>query len=281
MTKIDIVSGFLGAGKTTLIKKLLKEALAGTKVVLIENEFGQIGIDGGFLKESGIEIREMNAGCICCSLVGDFGTSLKEVMETYAPERILIEPSGVGKLSDVMRAINDASEHTQMHLNSAVAVVDASKCKVYLKNFGEFFNNQIAYAGTIILTRTDKVSQEKIEECIELLRAYNKDATIITTPIADLDGKAAGYCFCEIKDNPATNNTYAKKELYIDDLCVNENYRGKGVAKELFGYVKKFAITNHFDCITLNVWAGNNRAENFYKKQGFIPRKTMMEIAFS
>ncbi|MBE5999071.1 MAG: GTP-binding protein [Sarcina sp.] len=189
MTKIDIVSGFLGAGKTTLIKKLLKEALAGTKVVLIENEFGQIGIDGGFLKESGIEIREMNAGCICCSLVGDFGTSLREVMEAYAPERILIEPSGVGKLSDVMRAINDASEHTQMHLNSAVAVVDASKCKVYLKNFGEFFNNQIAYAGTIILTRTDKVSQEKIEECIELLRAYNKDATIITTPIASLDGK--------------------------------------------------------------------------------------------
>ena len=136
MTKIDIVSGFLGAGKTTLIKKLLKEALAGTKVVLIENEFGEIGIDGGFLKESGIEIREMNAGCICCSLVGDFGTSLREVMSAYAPERILIEPSGVGKLSDVMRAINDASEHTEMHLNSACAVVDASKCKVYLKNFG-------------------------------------------------------------------------------------------------------------------------------------------------
>ena len=189
MTKIDIVSGFLGAGKTTLIKKLLKDALAGTKVVLIENEFGEIGIDGGFLKESGIEIREMNAGCICCSLVGDFGTSLKEVMDTYAPERILIEPSGVGKRSDVMRAINDASEHTQMHLNSACAVVDASKCKVYLKNFGEFFNNQIAYAGTIILTRTDKISDEKIAECVELLREYNKDATIITTPIAELDGK--------------------------------------------------------------------------------------------
>ena len=189
MTKIDIVSGFLGAGKTTLIKKLLSEVFAGTKVVLIENEFGEIGIDGGFLKESGIEIREMNAGCICCSLVGDFGTSLKEVMETYAPERILIEPSGVGKLSDVIRAINDASEHTQMHLNSAVAVVDASKCKVYLKNFGEFFDNQIAYAGTIILSRTDKISQEKIDECVELLRALNKDATIITTPISQLDGK--------------------------------------------------------------------------------------------
>ena len=189
MTKIDIISGFLGAGKTTLIKKLLKDALAGTKVVLIENEFGEIGIDGGFLKESGIEIRAMNAGCICCSLVGDFGTSLREVMAAYAPERILIEPSGVGKLSDVMRAINDASEHTEMHLNSAAAVVDASKCKVYLKNFGEFFNNQIAYAGTIILTRTDKVSEEKIAECVELLREYNKDATIITTPIVELDGK--------------------------------------------------------------------------------------------
>ena len=189
MTKIDIVSGFLGAGKTTLIKKLLSEVFAGTKVVLIENEFGEIGIDGGFLRESGIEIREMNAGCICCSLVGDFGTSLKEVMDTYAPERILIEPSGVGKLSDVMRAINDASEHTQMHLNSAAAVVDASKCKVYLKNFGEFFDNQIAYAGTIILSRTDKISQEKIDECVELLRALNKDATIITTPISQLDGK--------------------------------------------------------------------------------------------
>jgi G3E family GTPase len=189
MTKIDIVSGFLGAGKTTLIKKLLKDALAGTKVVLIENEFGEIGIDGGFLKESGIEIREMNAGCICCSLVGDFGTSLREVMAAYAPERILIEPSGVGKLSDVMRAINDASEHTEMHLNSAVAVVDASKCKVYLKNFGEFFDNQIAYAGTIILSRTDKISEEKTDECVELLRALNKDATIITTPIASLDGK--------------------------------------------------------------------------------------------
>ncbi|MDO5133512.1 MAG: GTP-binding protein, partial [Eubacteriales bacterium] len=189
MTKIDIVSGFLGAGKTTLIKKLLRDALAGTKVVLIENEFGEIGIDGGFLKESGIEIREMNAGCICCSLVGDFGTSLKEVMEAYAPERILIEPSGVGKLSDVMRAINDASEHTEMHLNSAVAVVDASKAKVYLKNFGEFFDNQIAYAGTIILSRTDKISEAKIAECVELLRAINRDATIITTPIAELDGK--------------------------------------------------------------------------------------------
>ena len=189
MTKIDIVSGFLGAGKTTLIKKLLKDALAGTRVVLIENEFGEIGIDGGFLKESGIEIREMNSGCICCSLVGDFGTSLREVMDTYAPERILIEPSGVGKLSDVMKAIRDAAEGSDMELNSAVAVVDASKCKIYIKNFGEFFVNQIEYAGTIILTRTDKVSDAKIAECVELLRQHNDKATIITTPIAELDGK--------------------------------------------------------------------------------------------
>ena len=189
MTKIDIISGFLGAGKTTLIKKLIKDALAGTRVVLIENEFGEIGIDGGFLKEAGIEIREMNSGCICCSLVGDFGTSLREVMKQYAPERILIEPSGVGKLSEVMQAIQDAAEGTDMELNSAVAVVDASKCKLYIKNFGEFFVNQIEYAGTIILTRTDKVSDAKIAECVEILREHNSKAAIITTPIAELDGK--------------------------------------------------------------------------------------------
>ena len=189
MTKIDVISGFLGAGKTTLIKKLIKDALAGTRVVLIENEFGEIGIDGGFLKEAGIEIREMNSGCICCSLVGDFGTSLREVMKQYAPDRILIEPSGVGKLSDVMKAVQDAAEGSEMELNSAVAVVDASKCKLYIKNFGEFFVNQVEYAGTIILTRTDKVSDEKIAECVELLRQHNPKATIITTPIAELDGK--------------------------------------------------------------------------------------------
>ena len=189
MTKIDIVSGFLGAGKTTLIKKLIKDALAGTRVVLIENEFGEIGIDGGFLKEAGIEIREMNSGCICCSLVGDFGTSLREVMNQYAPDRILIEPSGVGKLSDVMQAVQDASEGTDMALNTAVAVVDASKCKLYMKNFGEFFINQIECAGTIILTRTDKASQEKIAECVEILHEHNPKATIITTPLAELDGK--------------------------------------------------------------------------------------------
>ena len=189
MTKIDVVSGFLGAGKTTLIRKIIADALAGTRVVLIENEFGEIGIDGGFLKEAGIEIREMNSGCICCSLVGDFGTALKEVMSTYAPERILIEPSGVGKLSEIMEAVHNAADGSDMELNSAVAVVDASKCKVYLKNFGEFFADQIEHAGTIILTRTDKASDAKIAECVEILREHNKKATIITTPIAELDGR--------------------------------------------------------------------------------------------
>ncbi len=189
MTKIDIVSGFLGAGKTTLIKKLLAEALGNTKVVLIENEFGEIGIDGGFLKEAGIEIKEMNSGCICCSLVGDFGTSLKEVMHTYEPERILIEPSGVGKLSDVMKAVQDVIDVKETTLNSAVAVVDASKCKMYIKNFGEFFINQIAYAGTIILSRTGNISDEKLQKCLELIREHNAKATIITTPWDELDGK--------------------------------------------------------------------------------------------
>lgn len=189
MTKIDIFSGFLGAGKTTLIKKLLKEALAGTKVVLIENEFGQIGIDGGFLKDSGIEIKEMNSGCICCSLVGDFGTSLKEVLDTYQPERILIEPSGVGKLSDVMKAVQDVHTDVEVQLNSAVAVVDASKAKMYVRNFGEFFINQIEHAGTIILSRTAAISKEKLEQCVELIREHNRKATIITTPWDELDGK--------------------------------------------------------------------------------------------
>jgi G3E family GTPase len=189
MTKIDVVSGFLGAGKTTLIKKLLAEALDGSKTVLIENEFGEIGIDGGFLKEAGIEIKEMNSGCICCSLVGDFGTSLKEVVNTYAPERILIEPSGVGKLSDVLKAVENVAKDLNVQVNSAVAVVDATKCKMYIKNFGEFFINQIEYAGTIILSRTDKASQEKIAEAVALIREHNAKATIITTPLAQLDGK--------------------------------------------------------------------------------------------
>lgn len=189
MTKIDIFSGFLGAGKTTLIKKLLKEPLAGSQVVLIENEFGEIGIDGGFLKESGIEIKEMNSGCICCSLVGDFGTSLKEVMDTYHPERILIEPSGVGKLSDVVKAVQNVDMGSEVTINSAVAVVDASKCRLYIKNFGEFFINQIEHAGTIILSRTDVASEAKIQQAVELIREHNSKATIITTPIELLDGK--------------------------------------------------------------------------------------------
>ena len=190
MTKIDIISGFLGAGKTTLIKKLLKEALNGTRVVLIENEFGEIGIDGGFLKESGIDIREMNSGCICCSLVGDFDTSLQEVMDKYTPERILIEPSGVGKLSDVMRAVRNVTEkNSEMQLNSAVTVVDCTKMKIYIKNFGEFFTNQIANAGTIMLTRTDRADAQKVENAIAMIRQYNAKATIITTPMNELTGQ--------------------------------------------------------------------------------------------
>ena len=184
MTKIDVVSGFLGAGKTTLIKKLLKEALDGS-----ENEFGEIGIDGGFLKDAGIEIKEMNSGCICCSLVGDFGTALKDVIEKYAPERILIEPSGVGKLSDVLRAVENVAKDLDVQVNSAVAVVDASKAKMYAKNFGEFFVNQIEYAGTIILSRTDKVQGEKLDAAVNIVREHNDKATIITTPLEQLDGK--------------------------------------------------------------------------------------------
>ncbi len=189
MTKIDIVSGFLGAGKTTLIRKLLEEALQDTKVVLIENEFGEIGIDGGFLKESGVEMKEMNSGCICCSLVGDFGASLQEVLETYSPERILIEPSGVGKLSDVIRAVQNVKTEAEVSLSSAVAVVDASKCKMYARNFGEFFLNQIAHAGLIILSRTGSVSQEKTARALEIIREHNQMATVITTPWEELDGR--------------------------------------------------------------------------------------------
>ena len=188
MTKIDIISGFLGAGKTTLIKKLLSEALQGQQTVLIENEFGEIGIDGGFLKEAGIEIREMNSGCICCTLVGDFETSLKEVMSQYHPDRIIIEPSGVGKLSDVVRAVSVLNEDADAQFNSAAAVVDASKAKMYMKNFGEFYNDQIATAGTIILSRTGSMKQDKIEKAIALIREQNPTAEIITTPWDQLTG---------------------------------------------------------------------------------------------
>ncbi len=188
MTKIDIISGFLGAGKTTFIKKLLQEAIKGEQVVLIENEFGQIGIDGGFLKDSGIEIREMNSGCICCSLVGDFGKSLEEVLTKYKPERVIIEPSGVGKLSDVMNAVRDVAKNLDVKLNSAVTIVDATKCKMYMKNFGEFFNNQIENAGTIVMSRTDVADAAKVHADVDLLREHNKDASIVTTPIDQLTG---------------------------------------------------------------------------------------------
>ena len=189
MTKIDIISGFLGAGKTTLIKKLIQEALQGEKLMLIENEFGEIGIDGGFLNNSGVEITEMNSGCICCSLVGDFGTALKEALEKYSPERIIIEPSGVGKLSDVIKAVQDVQSEAKINLNSASAVVDAMKCKMYMENFGEFFNNQVESANTIILSRSQKLSEEKLQSVVNALREHNKDAAIITTDWDEIDGK--------------------------------------------------------------------------------------------
>ena len=200
MVKIDIISGFLGAGKTTLIKKLLKDGFQGEQVVLIENEFGEIGIDGGFLKEAGIQIREMNSGCICCSLVGDFGTSLKEVVTKYDPDRILIEPSGVGKLSDVIKAVQGVQDEVDIKLNSYTTVVDAKKCKMYMKNFGEFFDNQIQYAGAIIMSRTDIASEKMVQESLELLRSLNKDAAIITTPIENLDGKK----LVEVMEHPVS-----------------------------------------------------------------------------
>ena len=188
MTKIDIFSGFLGAGKTTLIKKLIAEAYTGEQLVLIENEFGEIGIDGGFLQEAGISITEMNSGCICCSLVGDFGKALRQVMDTYHPDRILIEPSGVGKLSDVIRAVQNLEMHDVV-LNGFTTVVDATKAKMYMKNFGEFFNNQVEHASAIILSRTAGMSQEKLDACVALLREKNPTATIVTTPWDELDGK--------------------------------------------------------------------------------------------
>ena len=189
MTRIDIISGFLGAGKTTLIKKLLGDALKGQQVVLIENEFGEIGIDGGFLKDAGIEIREMNSGCICCSLVGDFGVALKDVITKYHPDRIIIEPSGVGKLSDVIKAVDGVEKEAGVALNSATTVVDVMKCKMYLRNFGEFFENQVKSAGTIILSRTDKADTEKVEAAVKMLRELNPEAHIITTPVEVLGGK--------------------------------------------------------------------------------------------
>ena len=211
MTKIDIFSGFLGAGKTTLIKKLLKEAYKGEQVVLIENEFGEIGIDGGFLKEAGIEIREMNSGCICCSLVGDFGEALKEVIQKYEPDRIIIEPSGVGKLSDVIKAAKKVEGGVDIKLNSFTTLVDVMKCKMYMKNFGEFFSNQIEYAGTIILSRTDKAAEEKVIAALQIIRGLNKSAAVITTPIEKLSG-------AKILDT-MENNRSLEKELLEEEVC--------------------------------------------------------------
>lgn len=213
MAKIDIISGFLGAGKTTLIQKLLKEALNDEKVVLIENEFGEIGIDGGFLKDAGIEVTEMNSGCICCSLVGDFGTALKDVITQYAPDRIIIEPSGVGKLSDVIKAVQGVAEDTDgIVLNSFVTVADAKKCKMYMKNFGEFYNNQVEYAGSIILSRTGDLSEEKLNTCVSLLREHNEKAAIITTPWDQLSGE-------QILKVMEDGNDLVKEMMEEEDIC--------------------------------------------------------------
>lgn len=227
-TKIDIISGFLGAGKTTLIKKLLKEAYADEQVVLIENEFGEIGIDGGFLKEAGIQIREMNSGCICCSLVGDFGTSLKEVVDKYHPDRILIEPSGVGKLSDVIKAVQGVQGDVDIVLNSYTTVVDAKKCKMYMRNFGEFFNNQVEYAGAIIMSRTDIIDEKKAQQAMELLRGINAKAAIITTPIEKLDGKK----ILEVMEKPVS----LEEELMAEEEVCPE-----------CGYVHEHGEHHHHD----------------------------------
>jgi len=221
MTKIDIISGFLGAGKTTLIKKLLAEAFGGEKLVLIENEFGEIGIDGGFLKDSGVQVTEMNSGCICCSLVGDFGKALAEVLEKFTPDRIVIEPSGVGKLSDVIKAV-EGVDSADIKLNSFTVVVDAKKSKMYMKNFGEFFNNQVEYAGTIILSRTKDMKQEKLEECVKLLREHNKTATIITTPWEEING--AQILAAMEKDNTLEK---AMLEEHEHECCHHHDHDGE------------------------------------------------------
>ena len=222
-TKIDIISGFLGAGKTTLIKKLLKEAYADEQVVLIENEFGEIGIDGGFLKEAGIQIREMNSGCICCSLVGDFGTSLKEVVDKYHPDRILIEPSGVGKLSDVIKAVEGVQGDVDIVLNSYTTVVDAKKCKLYMRNFGEFFDNQVEYAGAIIMSRTDIIDEKKAQQAMELLRGINAKAAIITTPIEKLDGRK----ILEVMEKPVSLEEELMSEEEVCPECGHVHEHGE------------------------------------------------------
>ena len=212
MIKVDIFSGFLGAGKTTLIKKLIKEVFAGQQIVLIENEFGEIGIDGGFLKDAGIEVTEMNSGCICCSLVGDFGSALKEVVTQYNPDRIIIEPSGVGKLSDVIKAVQGVAEDVELDLNSFVTVADAKKCKMYIKNFGEFYNNQVEYAGSIILSRTGDVAEDKLNESVALLREHNEKAAIITTPWDELSGE-------QILKVMEDGNDMVKELLEEEEIC--------------------------------------------------------------
>ena len=226
-TKVDIISGFLGAGKTTLIRKLLRDAVANEQVVLIENEFGEIGVDGGFLKDSGIDIREMKSGCICCSLVGDFSSSLKEILTAYAPDRIIIEPSGVGKLSDVMRAVSDVEEELEVENNSAVTVVDVKKCRMYMKNFGEFFNNQVQFATTIVLSRTDVAKQEVIDEAVALIREVNPTATIITTPLALLTGKK----LLEILEEPVDLKAELMKQVMEEEdeeeeCCCHHHHHG-------------------------------------------------------
>ena len=226
-TKVDIISGFLGAGKTTLIRKLLRDAVANEQVVLIENEFGEIGVDGGFLKDSGIDIREMKSGCICCSLVGDFSSSLKEILTAYAPDRIIIEPSCVGKLSDVMRAVSDVEEELEVENNSAVTVVDVKKCKMYMKNFGEFFNNQVQFATTIVLSRTDVAKQEVIDEAVALIREVNPTATIITTPLALLTGKK----LLEILEEPVDLKAELMKQVMEEEdeeeeCCCHHHHHG-------------------------------------------------------
>ena len=223
MTKIDIVSGFLGAGKTTLIKKMLSEAYQGEKLVLIENEFGEISIDGGFLKDAGVQITEMNSGCICCSLVGDFGTALKQVIETYAPDRILIEPSGVGKLSDVTRAVQGVAAHEPVELNSSITVVDGQKCKMYMRNFGEFFDNQVEYAGAIIMSRTDIIDEKKAQQAMELLRGINAKAAIITTPIEKLDGKK----ILEVMEKPVSLEEELMSEEEVCPECGHVHEHGE------------------------------------------------------
>ena len=213
MTKIDIISGFLGAGKTTLIKKLIEEGLKGQKVVLIENEFGEIGIDGGFLKESGIQINEMNSGCICCSLVGDFNTALKDVLEQYTPDRIIIEPSGVGKLSDVMKAVQKVvDEEENVVLNSHITVADAMRAKMYLKNFGEFYRNQVEFASAVILSRSQNVKEDKLEKAVELLRGINEKCPIVTTPWEELNG-------AQLLEVMEGENDFAKELMEAAQVC--------------------------------------------------------------